>query len=447
LVAPNDILGSYRLIERIGAGGMGEVWKAEDTKLGRIVAVKILPSAVAADHEATARMRREARTAAQHNHPNIATIHSFEEIGDRLFIVMEYVEGEPLTKLIALGPIAEADVCRIGRGVADALAEAHSKGIIHRDIKPDNIIVNGNRVKVLDFGIAKHVGVKSGANDPTAFMTQQGMIVGTVHYMSPEQALGKSLDTRTDIFSLGVVLYQAATGRLPFSGDSVTETITRIVRDEPQSPSRVNPAVSKELTSIITRCLRKNRIERYATGGDLGSALEIQMTRATTAPMKTAVGAPPTVVEKPTRKRVLIPAILGAATVALAIGLIFRPRSDRPLVAAPTTRVEPSPTAAMVKPDESDAPAHLNLGLLALSARKTDIARDEFRRALENGDHLSARERGLAELGMAVANGNRVRARQLAERLWADHPDDPEVDKLRQMLRNEERPRRGRRRP
>ncbi|HLJ74136.1 MAG TPA: serine/threonine-protein kinase, partial [Thermoanaerobaculia bacterium] len=211
MLTPDTTLGPYRLIQQIGAGGMGEVWKAEDTRLGRIVAIKILPPAVAADADALARMRREARMAAQLNHPNIATIHEIDEVDGRLFIVMEFVDGESLTKLIRRG-MAEAEICRVGRAVADALAEAHAKGIVHRDIKPDNIIVSGSRVKVLDFGIAKQVGVIGSDEKTATFVTQQGWIVGTVHYMSPEQALGKSLDARTDIFSLGVVLYEAATG-------------------------------------------------------------------------------------------------------------------------------------------------------------------------------------------------------------------------------------------
>src|SRR5256885_2106912 len=196
MLAPDTHLGSYRLISRIGAGGMGEVWKGEDTRLGRIVAIKVLPPAVAADVEATARLRREARTAAQLYHPNIAMIHAIEQDGDRIFIVMEYVEGQPLSKIIAHGALSEAELCRIGRGVADALAEAHAKGIVHRDIKPDNIVVNGARVKVLDFGIAKQVEgpPAGGANDPTPVLTQHGAILGTGHYMSPEQALGKNLD-------------------------------------------------------------------------------------------------------------------------------------------------------------------------------------------------------------------------------------------------------------
>jgi serine/threonine protein kinase len=284
VIKPGESLGAYTLIDRIGAGGMGEVWKAEDPRLGRTVAIKILPPAVAQDAEAMLRLQREARTAAQLYHPNIATIHSIEEHDGRLFIVMEYVQGEPLTNLIRRRALSEADICRVGSGVADALAEAHEKGIVHRDIKPDNIVVNGQRVKVLDFGIAKRIGLENTASSdaPTAFVTQQGMIVGTVHYMSPEQALGKPLDARTDIFSLGVVLYEAITGRLPFSGETITETITQIVRDEPEAPIRVNPSVTPGLNALVQRCLRKNRDDRFATASELSAALDHQLARAST---------------------------------------------------------------------------------------------------------------------------------------------------------------------
>jgi hypothetical protein len=286
-------LGAYTLLERIGAGGMGEVWKGEDTRLGRIVAIKILPQKIANDAEAIARMRREARTAAQLSHPNIATIHAFEETAGRLFIVLEYVDGEPLTRLIERGPMAETEICRIGRAIAEALAEAHAKGIVHRDIKPDNVVVAGQRVKVLDFGIAKQVGIETTSGDaPTAFLTQQGMILGTVHYMSPEQALGKALDARTDLFSLGVVLYQAATGQLPFQGETVTETITKIVRDEPRAPRALNPRVSSGMSAIIQRCLKKNREERFASATELARAFEQQMLAAPTAPYTGVAAAP-----------------------------------------------------------------------------------------------------------------------------------------------------------
>jgi hypothetical protein len=367
VMQPDRMLGSYRLVERIGAGGMGEVWKAEDTRLGRHVAIKILPPAVAADQEAIARMRREARTAASINHPNVATIHSFEETGEQLFIVMELVAGDPLTTLIARGPLAEAEVCRIGRGIADALAEAHEKGVVHRDIKPDNVIVSGIRVKVLDFGIAKQLGVQQvNANDPTTPLTQQGMIIGTVTYMSPEQALGRPLDHRTDLFSLGVVLYQAATGSLPFRGESVTETITQIVRDEPPPPRTVNPNVSPGMASIISRCLRKHPNDRWAGAAQLATALEQQMLNAPTAPQTRANSGPAyaqtirtgsqlqTVQRTAPRGRGWVWAGVAAgvvvALVALAIGYALMVRNERTATITATTATvasQPPSTATM----------------------------------------------------------------------------------------------------
>ncbi len=362
MLAPDQHLGTYRLIARIGAGGMGEVWKAEDTRLGRDVAIKILPPAVASDPEAIARMRREARTVAQLYHPNIATIHSFEEADEQTFIVMELVSGQPLSDLIRGQVLSEADVCRIGRGVADALVEAHEKGIVHRDIKPDNIIVNGPRVKVLDFGIAKRVGVETTTpNSPTAFVTQQGMILGTVHYMSPEQALGKPLDLRTDIFSLGIVLYEAATGKLPFGGETITETITQIIRDEPEEPIRVNPAMSPGLSAIIQRCLRKNRDERFPTASELSSALEAQLAKAPTQlytnPNIAAIG--PDTAKQPTlntgsklktaeEPAIRTKAMTTAATAASRPGSASAPRSPRPAIRQPAPRKSAWPWIAAI---------------------------------------------------------------------------------------------------
>jgi hypothetical protein len=329
MLTPGASLGPYRLIAMIGAGGMGEVWKGEDTRLGRMVAIKILPQNVVENAESRARLQREARTAAHLYHPNIATIHSIEQEGDRLFIVMQFVDGEPLTKRIRRGPMAEADVCRIGKGVADALAEAHGQQIVHRDIKPDNIMVSGARVKVLDFGIAKQVGGPAAAqNDPTAFVTQQGLIIGTVHYMSPEQALGRPLDARTDLFSLGVVLYEAVTGRLPFRGETVTETITLIVRDEPVDAATLNPALSPELNAIIARCMRKNREERFASAGELAAALDHRLQFAGTAPataaqtmvtersLPVAVTASTAIRDAPTAIRPVAPTVVERAVLA-----------------------------------------------------------------------------------------------------------------------------------
>ena len=359
MLNPDQHLGPYRLIARVGAGGMGEVWRAEDTRLGRTVAIKVLPPSVLADVEATARLKREARTAAQLYHPSIATIHSIEQDGDHIFIVEEFVEGESLARVIRRGGLSEAEICRIARAVADALAEAHAKGIVHRDIKPDNIIVAGNRVKVLDFGIAKQVGVVNApaSETPTAFVTQQGLILGTIHYMSPEQALGKTIDGRADVFSLGVVLYEMATGRRPFEGETITETMTQIIRDDPAEPVSVNPGISPGMNEIIQRCLRKNVAERF-TAAELVTALDAQIGRAKTAPYTNAnavtavtptllTGSQLKTVLEPAaqpRRRSALPAVIVVLVIAIAAaaGVIATRRSAATQV---TQTVAPKPVA------------------------------------------------------------------------------------------------------
>ncbi len=477
MLKPETTLGACRLIAQIGAGGMGEVWKAEDTRLGRVVAIKILPPAVAADAEMIGRLRREARTAAQLNHPNIATIHSIEEADGRLFIVMEFVDGESLTNIIKRG-ISEAELCRIGRSVADALAEAHAKGIVHRDIKPDNIIVSGTRVKVLDFGIAKQVGPAAAASDaPTAaYMTQQGMILGTIHYMSPEQALGKPLDGRTDIFSLGIILYEAATGRLPFHGDTITETMTQIIRDEPQEPARVNPKISAGLNAIIQRCLRKNRDERYANASELGKALEQQLGRASTARY---TKAPPTVLtaSQPRRRSnwIWIAAVIlltiGAAVVAMQhrrfVSTGVAPAVEQSRAAAPTqttasititaspaaeqTRAA-APTPVAPEPQLKPVPAHdqYQIGEAALLNRNFAKAVEQYQLALDRKDELDPRERELARLGIAIALHHRFQAEEIAREIWRRWPGDPDLQRIRRefsgMGGNEEQRPGGRRR-
>ena len=453
-------LGAYKLIERIGAGGMGEVWKAEDTRLGRIVAIKIVAPEVASDPESIARLRREARTAAQLNHPNIATIHSIEEAAGRLFVVMEYVEGEPLSSLIKRGRIPEAELCRIGRNVADALAEAHAKGIIHRDIKPDNIIVAGPKVKVLDFGIAKQIGVAGSSSDaPTAtFMTQQGMIVGTIHYMSPEQALGKPLDPRTDIFSLGVVLYEAATGQLPFRGETVTDTMTQIIRDEPQEPVRINPKVSAGLNAVIRRCMRKNRDERFANAAALARALEAPT--VLTGSLLQTVREP---VAKKSRRGWIAAAVAILLIGTVAVAIWYHDGSTRavppPPAAAPKpaqTRIEVSSAAPVPAPPQQPSnpatqpprqqpsnPAtqqpsrtptahdYVQRGHRALLNHNFPKAIEEYQMALDRYGDLEERERALSHLGIAIAMHNRLQAERLGREIARRWPGDPDFERIR----------------
>jgi serine/threonine protein kinase len=265
---PKEQLGSYRLIERIGAGGMGEVWRAEDTKLLRHVAIKILPAQLALDAEWKERFLREARTIAQVNHPNIATIYSIDQHEDSFFIAMELIEGEPLSSMIAQGPMLPADAVRVAIHVADGLSEAHEKGIVHRDIKPDNILVSKKVVKILDFGIAKQLG---GTADPS--LTQGGMVMGTPHYMSPEQALGRAVDARTDIFSLGVVLYEMLSGQKPFTGDAATQVLLQIVMNDPRDIGQAALGVTRPLAMIVRRCMQKQAADRFQSCEELRRAL------------------------------------------------------------------------------------------------------------------------------------------------------------------------------
>jgi len=265
----SETLGSYRLIDRLGAGGMGEVWRAEDTRLLRSVAIKILSERIANDPEWKARFLREARTIAQMNHPNIATIYSIEQEAEKLFIVMELVEGESLATVLARGALQPDEAVRIIGQVAEALAEAHEKGVVHRDVKPDNIIVGKRSVKVLDFGIAKQL--VSTSQTPT--LTQAGLIVGTPFYMSPEQALGKPVDARSDLFSLGVVFYEALTGKRPFEGESVTETMMNIIMQEAPDLAATPLALPASLVEIVNRALQKKPERRFGSAGELVDAL------------------------------------------------------------------------------------------------------------------------------------------------------------------------------
>ena len=265
---PLTQLAHYKIDRKLGGGGMGDVYLAVDTLLDREVALKILPADLAEDPERINRFVQEAKIASSLSHPNIAYIHEIGKEGGLWFIAMEYVEGEPLSARIAQGPLSPADVIRIGAEAADALDAAHSKNIVHRDIKSANLMITPRgHVKVLDFGLAKHRVERD--SQETRLLTQEGVVLGTVQYMSPEQALGREVDYRSDLFSLGVVLYEAITGRLPFAGANPSETIARIIQTPPEAIARFNYEAPPELDRVIRKCLEKERERRYQSAREL----------------------------------------------------------------------------------------------------------------------------------------------------------------------------------
>ncbi len=280
-------LGRYEIHSLLGTGGMGEVYLATDTQLDRPVAIKILPSDATANQHRLHRFMQEARAASKISGTHAAHIYEIGETDGLQFIAMEYVEGEQLAQRITGRKLAPAEVVRIGAQIAEALEEAHARGVTHRDIKPQNVIVMPRgTVKVLDFGLAKLTGLELGSEAATHVKTNPGAVMGTVSYMSPEQALGRDdIDHRTDIFSLGVVLYQMTTGQLPFAGGTATEIIDRIMHAQPEAVARFNYDAPVELELIIKKALRKNRDERYQTARDmlndlLSLARELELTAA-----------------------------------------------------------------------------------------------------------------------------------------------------------------------
>ena len=334
-MTPGTHLGPYEMLAPIGAGGMGEVWRARDTRLDRSVAIKVLPVDFAQNAQLKSRFEREARAISQLNHPNICTLHDIGNDGGVDYLVMELLEGETLADRVARGAMPIAEVLRYGAQIAGALDKAHRSGIVHRDLKPGNIMITKSGAKLLDFGLAKTASVIA-LDGPTQLkpLTEEGTILGTFQYMAPEQLEGEEADPRTDIFALGAVLYEMATGKRAFDGKTKTSLIAAIVQSEPPPISAIQPLTPPALEHVIRKCLAKDREDRWQSAHDIAEELKW----VSEAGSQAGVAAPLIAKRKSRERMVWIAAVLVAAGAA-----IFFARRQLP----PPPRVE----SAVVAPE------------------------------------------------------------------------------------------------
>jgi serine/threonine protein kinase len=324
MLTPGTKLGPYEIVSPLGAGGMGEVYRARDTRLGRDVAIKVLPQHLSSNPEIRARFEREARTVSSLNHPYICTLHDIGREGSTDYLVMELVDGETLATRIARGALPPAEVLRIGAQVSDALDRAHRAGVVHRDLKPGNIMLTKGGVKLMDFGLARATGMVGTTSGSMTAMTQsptmaqpltaEGTIVGTFQYMSPEQLEGKETDARGDIWALGCVLYEMATGARAFEGSNQASLISSIMRDQPRAMSELVPMAPPALDRVVSLCLAKDPDDRYQSAHDVRLALDMIRDSSGT----TAAGA--AVLARPKRSTASLLWLVGGIVIGAALG-------------------------------------------------------------------------------------------------------------------------------
>jgi Tol biopolymer transport system component len=373
-LAAGSRLGPYEIVSPLGAGGMGEVYKAQDTRLERTVAIKVLASRLVSSADVRQRFEREAKTISQLSHPHICAVHDVGREGDIEYLVMEYLEGETLAERLARGPLPLEQTLRFGIQIADALDKAHRHGIVHRDLKPGNVMITKSAVKLLDFGLAKAiapVSLEPLTGLPTQqALTQEGAILGTFQYMAPEQVEGRGADARTDIFALGVVLYEMATGKKAFSGATQASMISSILRDEPRPISDVAPASPPLLDRVVQTCIAKDPDDRWQSAADVKRELLwiAEEPRGTSAPAVTAAGR-----VRPRNRERLGWLLIALVLAALASFGLFRRHGPAP---GPPRAVR---FAVPIPPGSTFSPAEISRGA-SISPDGTRVAIEAFAR-------------------------------------------------------------------